>query len=169
MKQVIFIFGLILAFIVNAKSQPISNDTVICIIDTTHSYVTYKKNPFADRDPKYHWQISIRGHFYDINEADHKELACISFNADDLRNIYHKDYGGPMIIEIPKKKIANGFTVKTDQWINEQINLNTLKEEIGAFPFSKYNFVVFKQDLDNPSSDSVPLYRVQVGYCEFEK
>lgn len=148
-----------------SKSQPICNDTVVCIIDTTNKYVKFIANPFPSRDPKCRWRITIEGHYYDIEKPFYKDLACIYFNADDLFSIYH-DYKGPFQIRMSKERIKDRFIVETDEWINKQTNMLTLLIRIGFFPSDKYNFIVFKQDFDNVKSDSVTIHRVALGYNE---
>jgi hypothetical protein len=149
-----------------SKSQPIHNDTVICIIDTTNDYIKYIASPCANRNPKCRWQITIKGHYYDIERPMDKDFACIVFDADDLRSIYKNDYKGSFSIRMSKEKIRDNYIVETDEWINKQTNMKILGERIGYYPFSKYNFVVFKQDFDNAKSDSVIMHRVSMGYNE---
>ena len=163
MRALFITIGLIAILSLISKSQPISNDTVVCIIDTTKNYVKFIENPCANRNPKCRWQITIKGHYYDINLPREKDFACISFSADDLFSIY-VDYKGPLQVRVLKERIKDGFIVETDDWINQQTDLHTLGIRIGSLPFSKYNFIVFKQDFDNAKTDSVIMHRVALGY-----
>lgn len=58
MKSIFITIGLIVLLSLTSKSQPVSNDTLVCIIDTTKNYVTFE-NPCVNRDPKCRWQIAI--------------------------------------------------------------------------------------------------------------
>lgn len=49
--------------------------------------------------------------------------------------------------------------------MDSQANSLSSIEKVGFAPFDKYNFIVFKQDMEN---DSVVIHHVQVGYCEFQ-
>ena len=167
MKSLFFTIGLIILLSLVSKSQPVSTDTVVCIINTTKYYVKYRENPFADRNPKFHWQVSIQGHYYDIERPQNKDFACIVFNADDLSSIY-PDYKGPFRIEIQKEKIIKRFIVETEEWINKQTDSDTIGKRIKFSSRHKYNFVVFKQDFDNTKSDSVTMHRVSIGYWEIQ-
>ena len=168
MKSLFFTIGLIILLSLVSKSQPVSTDTVVCIIDTTKYYVKYRENPFADRNPKFHWQVSIQGHYYDIERPQNKDFACIVFDADDLSSIYKNDYKGPFSIKMSKEKIKDRFVVETDEWINKQTSMQTLWRRIGFFPRDRYNYIVFKQDFDNTKTDSVIMYRVSIGYNEIQ-
>jgi hypothetical protein len=165
MKRLFITIGLIAIISLVSKSQPISNDTVVCIIDTTQCYVRYKENPFAPKNKKFHWQVSIQGHYYDIERPLDKDFACIVFSTDDLSSFYPENKGSWQI-KIQKGKIKERFFVETDEWINKQTDLGTLARRIGSMPRDKCNFIVFKQDFDNAKSDSVTMQRVTVGYCE---
>jgi hypothetical protein len=130
--------------------------------------VTYRENPFAHKNKKFHWQVSIKGHYYDTERPLDKDFACIVFDADDLRSIYKNDYKGPFSIKMSKEIIKSKYIVENDEWINKQTNMQTLWRRIGFFPRDKYNFIVWKQDFDNAKSDSVTMHRVTVGYCEIQ-
>jgi len=67
--KLLITIGIIALFSYASKAQLVSSDTVVCIIDTTKSHVKYRENPFAGRCSvcsEYHWQVSIKGHYYDI-------------------------------------------------------------------------------------------------------
>ena len=166
MKTLITI-GFIAILSLVSKSQPISSDTVVCIIDTTKSYVKFVANPCANRDPKCRWQISIQGHYYDIERPENKNFACIVFEENESENI-HYDYNYPFHFKIQKKIIKDRFNIKTEEWINKQTDLDTLTRRIGYMPRLQRNFIIFKQDFDNAKTDSVTMHRVIVGYCEIQ-
>jgi hypothetical protein len=88
MKRIFITLGIITLFACFTEAQPVSNDTVVCIIDTTKCYVKYKENPFADRIPMFHWQVSIQGHYYNIDQPTDKDFACIGFDAENFRNAF---------------------------------------------------------------------------------
>jgi len=170
MKRSIILLFIFIISECGLKGQPLSKDTVVCIIDTTKYYVTYKVNPFAVREPKYHWQVSIKGHYYDLSKPNYKDFAGIVFDSDELsiRNIYESNFKGPFSIKVPKNVINKRFILANDEWINQQTELRILGNKIGRFPFSKCNFIVFKQDFENVRNDSVIMHRVQLGYNEVE-
>ena len=61
-KYLIVIIALVGTY--SLEAQPISNDTVICIVDTTESYVEFRENPFKEKNENYHWQVTIKGNYY---------------------------------------------------------------------------------------------------------
>jgi hypothetical protein len=65
MKMLSFFIAFFLLVNGVLKSQPIHNDTVVCIIDTTNNFVKFTSKPFPDRAPEIRWQVSIQGHYYD--------------------------------------------------------------------------------------------------------
>lgn len=151
----------------NLKAQHITKDTVVCFIDTAKTYLQYRTNPF-ERDPSCRWQVSIKGHYYDISKPQHKDFACIAFTADSLRNIHGPNFQGPFQIKVPKESLKKRFIFATDEWINQQTDFRTLGLRIGFNRFSQYNFVVFKHEFEESKSDSVIMHRVQIGYCQVE-
>jgi len=169
MKKTIIILGIIFSLAFDMKGQPISTDTVVCIIDTTKCYVKYSINPFASRYPKIHWKVSIEGHYYDVIKPLSKNFACIVFIADDLRNIHGTGFKGPFSIKVPKEMIIKHFVLANEEWINQQTDLQVLGRKIGRYPSYKYNFLVFKQDFENSKNDSVTMHRVQIGYFESQE
>ena len=154
-------------------AQPLHNDTVVCIIDTTQSYVSYRAYPFAPKDSTTRWQIAIKGHYYDYDSPDfpysqYKDFACIVFEAYAFSNIRYKTGADPKQpqLKVAKADLEKRYATETEKWINKQTKLSTLEKRIGAFHFDKYNFVIFKQDYENTASDSVIMHRVQIGYSE---
>ena len=165
MKMLSFFIAFFLLVNGVLKSQPIHNDTVVCIIDTTNSYVKFTSKPFPDRAPEIRWQVSIQGHYYDNENIEDKDFACVSFTAGDLRNVL-PHFKGPFQIKVPKRVLKEPYIVETDEWINKQTDQVILGKRIGNFGFSKYNFVIFKQDYENLKTDSVTMHRVTIGYNE---
>ena len=165
MKNIFFTFAFFFVISSVLKSQPIHNDTVVCIVDTTNSYVKFTSKPFPDRAPEIRWQVSIQGHYYDNENLKDKDFACINFTAGDMQNV-HPHFRGPFQIKVPKRTIKEPYIVETDEWINQQTDQVILGKRIGYFGFSKNNFVIFKQDFENLETDSVTMHRVTVGYCE---
>lgn len=150
------------------KAQPISNDTVVCFIDTAKCFVRYRTKPY-ERDTSCHWQVSIKGHYYDINNPRHKDFACIVFNSNNLRNVHGPNFKGPFRIKVSKSSLKNRFIFATEEWINQQTDSRTLGNKIGFSPNSKYNFLVFKHDFEESKNDSVVMHRVQIGYSQVEE
>jgi hypothetical protein len=163
MKRIIITFGIIILIARFSEAQPVSNDTVVCIIDTTKSYVSYRKNLFAYRNPEFHWQVSIKGHYYDIDQSADKDFASIGFDANDFENMGNV-FEKPYEVRMSKEKIRNRFIVVADEWISQQTSMRVLGNKIGYSPSNKYNFIVFKQDFENAKSDSVTMHRVSIGY-----
>lgn len=168
MIKTTIILLLLACFAINSKGQPISNDTVVCFIDTTLNYVNYRKNPH-ERDPSCLWQVSIKGHYYDISLPHHKDFSSIVFNANDLSNVHGPNFKGPFRLKVPKNELKTRYILVTDEWINQQTNFSALFKKIGSTPFSKYNYIIFKQEYDNSKNDSVTMHRVVLGYSEVEE
>jgi len=167
-RKLIIVFFLLMYVSFNLKAQPITNDTVVCFIDTAKTYVQYRTNPF-ERDPSCHWLVSIKGHYYDISKPHEKDFASIVFWADNMRNVHGPNFKGPFLIKVPKGSLKKRFIFATEEWINQQTDLQTLGLKIGFYPFSKYNFIVFKHDFDESKNDSVVMHRVQIGYSEVQE
>jgi hypothetical protein len=165
MKVLFFFIAFLLLVNATLKSQPTSKDTVVCIVDTSNTYVKFTSKPFPDRAPEIRWQVSIQGHYYDNENLKDKDFACVSFHAGDMRNV-PPHFKGPFQIKVPKHIIKEPYIVETDEWINKQTDQVILGKRIGNFGFSKYNFVIFKQDYENLNTDSVTMHRVTVGYNE---
>ena len=150
------------------QSQVLTDDTVVCIIDTTKSYVEFIENPIQRENyqPPDHWQIRIDGHYYDHVPYD-KDMACIGFSAGMWSGRLGNISGFPKK-KVLKKELAERFIVVNDKWINQQGSLHTLKMKLGIAPFDKYNYVIFSQDYDCSDSDSVILHRVEIWYSEVQ-
>jgi len=167
MKSIIILLTICAILSLKSKAQLLSADTVVCIIDTTRCYVMYMENPFADKFSEFHWQVSIQGHYYDIERPKKKDFACIVFRQLNLKD-YFPDHVGSWDIKMQKEKIKDRFIVETDEWINQQKDYRTLNTRIGFYPRHKCNFIVFKQDFDNTDNDSILMHRVTVGYNEIQ-
>jgi len=168
MKKRLMIFTSILALAASSQlnAQPLTNDTVVCIIDTTKNYVTYDGSLFPNHVMARPWLISIDGHYYD--DKSYGDFAGIALVGDSLKNVYGK-FGldpGPLQVKVAKAYIAASCVTLSEDWINQQTDFQGLKRTLGYGPSSKYNFVVFKQDYDNSETDSVLMQRVWVGYNE---
>ena len=166
MKFVILIISGLLTYN-SLSSQVVTDDTVVCIIDTTKNYVRFKENPIVrDHQLPPHWQIEIDGHYYDHVPYD-KDIAGITFRA----GLWKGNVGD--ISGFPKKKVlkrglTERFIVVDDEWINQQASLNTLGRKLGYAPFSKYNYIIFSQDYDCGDSDSVTMHRVVLWFNEVQ-
>ena len=155
-------------------AQPLTNDTVVCIIDTAQSCVSYRAYPFAPKDSTTRWQIAIKGHYYDYDTPDfpysqYKDFACIVFEAGYLGGIYTKAEQAliPLQVKVAKAGLEKRYATANEEWINKQTDLGkALMPRLGYIPADKYNFVIFKQDYENTDSDSVTMYRVQIGYSQ---
>jgi hypothetical protein len=167
MKFVIFFISGLLTYN-SLSSQVVTDDTVVCIIDTTNSYVEFVKNPIKrdNYQPPDHWQIRIDGHYYDHVPYD-KDIACIVFSAGWWSGNLGNISGFPKK-RVPKKGLTERFIVVDDEWINQQTSLNSLGRKLGYAPFSKYNYIIFSQDYDCSDSDSVTMHRVEIGYSEVQ-
>lgn len=171
-KQIITLFAFIFCTWVSGYSQPISNDTVVCVVDTTNNFVEYQKEVIDNADSKCLWNIKIKCHYYDTTKPDYKDIASVFFSSDEQckkRFIYKSDFNGPFKIKVSKRLINKRYIVATDDWINQQTNECLISRKIGWFPRAKYNFVIFKQDLDNEKTDSVIMYWVLLEYGGIEE
>lgn len=168
MRTLISLFLLLASIEYQLKAQPISNDTVVCFIDTAKCYVRFRINPY-ERETSYHWHVSIKGHYYDISLPRYKDFASIVFDYYDVRNVNRSIFKEPFQIKVLKSSLANRFIFATDEWINQQTDSEILGKKIGFYPFSKYNFIVFKHDFEKSTNDSVIMHRVQIGYNSVEE
>lgn len=147
----------------HAQSIPITNDTIICIVDTTKSYVAFIENPI-ERISEYHWRVIIKSHYYDKNPKE-KNNAEISFSTAFRGSSWVKE---PFVIPIEMKDIKERFTVVTDKYLNERKSLHKLKMKVGIATWDNYNFLIFKQDVENSKEGVVNAHRVLVGYGEVQ-
>jgi hypothetical protein len=168
MRKFIFLL-LFMIHSINAESQVLTNDTVVCIIDTTKSYVEFIENPIQRDNYQIpaHWQIGIDGHYYDHVSYD-KDIAYIGFMAGLWRGNLRDISGFPKKKKVLKKGLTERFIVVDDEWINQQTSLRHLKNKLGIAPFDKYNYIIFSQDYDCADSDSVTMHRVEIGYSEVQ-
>lgn len=164
MKSVIGLTILLDIGIVNLKAQVITcKDTVICIVDTTNSYVTFRKNPY-DQFSEDLWQISIKGHYYDsIPEED--DSAAIVFENDFSKKSRIKDTSA-LCISVNDVNDKDAFVA--DKWIHQQTSFYTLKLKLGLVPWDNCNFLIFKQDIQNSKDGFVKAHRVSIGYYEVQ-
>jgi len=167
MRNLIFLF-MAMTLCMKIESQPLSNDTVVCIIDTTKSYVEFKVNPIVKNfQLPDHWQISVDGHYYD-HVPFFKDFACITFRAGLWKAAGTNDLEGFPQKNIPINEFSERYFVVDDEWINQQTSLRHLKNKLGIAPFDKYNYIIFSQDYDCADSDSVTMHRVEIGYSEVQ-
>jgi len=165
MKHIVF---LVIALFVGqiVLAQPVTNDTVVCIIDTTKSYVHYQENVVERKMPTpFHWQIVIDGHYYD-QLPYFKDVAGANFRAGLWGGV--KGVEGFPKKKVPKKGLKKRYVVEDDEWITRQENLPNLKNRLGIAPFDKYNYIIFSQDYYCTESDSVTMHRVEIGFGEVQ-
>jgi hypothetical protein len=155
-----------LFLIVSASGQePLSKDTLICLVDTTKPYVEFWGDTIAsEAHPP--WVVQIHGRYYE-HLPDGEDFGSITFSFGfwDKEKI---DKEGYALEKIHKEKISKRFSIKNDEWLNSQTSLDSLKNTISFAPFDKYNFVIFYQDFINEECDSVVMYRVIVSYNEIQ-
>jgi hypothetical protein len=154
---------LLLILALGVQSQPLHDDTVVCIIDTTKAYVQYWDNPNQRDNYQFppHWKIKIDGHYYDHTSSD-KESAFWVFEAGLWNGV--KGVEGFPKKKVLKKEIEERYFVVDDEWINIQTSLRVLEDSIGMAPWDKYNYIIFSQDYYCTDSDSVTMHRVEVGW-----
>ena len=157
--KTLFLFSLLFSTLIS-YSQVLSNDTVICIIDTTKGYTEYDSFLYStDTITTESFDITIWGEFL-MSENSNKSIPRIIFiDGNQYRKKYVK--GNPVIV-VAKDLIDERYTVVDDHWIQSQKNLEVITDKIGSLPFSKYNYITFSQDYYNTESDSIILYRVIV-------
>lgn len=157
MKKFILLIAFVtLVSLVNGQ-KPITNDTIICVIDTTNAFTKVELNTVKN-DLNFHGEIIIQGNYYGYDD-----FACIVLTTNFVNNSWVK---GPLSFEIDIDKIEKLFPVATDKWINQQKDLWTIKKKIGSTPWHKYNYVIFKEDILNSKDDTVKAYRVLIQYNE---
>jgi hypothetical protein len=148
------------------QSQPLHNDTVVCIIDTTKAYVQYWNNPYQRDNYTFppHWEILVRGHYYD--NISREKSAFVYFRAGLWAGVTGVE-GFPKK-EVPKSGLKERYAVKDEDWINKQTSLEALQDIIGIAPFDKYNYIIFSQDYYCTDLDSVTMHRVEIGIGEVQ-
>jgi hypothetical protein len=167
MKNVfIIVVGLLICSLTKGQRLPITNDTVVCILDTTKSYVKFKENPIRKENHPvpYHWQVEIEGSYY--NGKSYEEVAGFAFRAG-LWGGVHVDGKFPQK-KLLKKEISERFNLFHDEWIHNENSLDSLGRNIGYTPFSKYNYIIFSQDYNCEDSDTVTMHRVEVLHGEVQ-
>jgi len=83
MKKVFLLFIFIVgSILVSGQNRlPLTNDTIICIVDTTKCFTSFRENSF-EKNPIYHWHVSIKGHYYDDKWPDDAGFASIGFSTN---------------------------------------------------------------------------------------
>jgi len=146
--------------IANAQQKfPIHNDTVVIIIDTTHTYVEFIQGDSdyrAKENPT--WNIGIKGHYFDISFPSDADFARVDISHLDYP---YKFVTAPYTFRIPRKQLFCRFDCVEDTWIHEQTDQGILENRVAYLDYQRYNFAVFKDDLIN---DTVTMYRVLVNY-----
>jgi hypothetical protein len=160
-KSFILAYLIMLAgLLANAQQKfPIDNDTVVIIIDTTHTYVEFIR---GDSDYKAKgnptWNIGIKGHYFDKSFPSDAELARVDISYFD----YPFEFvTSPYTFEISRKQLFCRFDCVGDSWMHEQTDQDILQKRVAYLDYDRYNFAVFKDDLIN---DTVTMYRVLVNY-----
>lgn len=161
---VIFFFLAIASVAVAQNIKPLHNDTIVCIVDTSNYFTSYTENPYKKLQ-YFHWLVGIKGHYYDHKSPEDADFALIGFSTDFRKYITSKD---SLKIEVPLNSLEERFTVVTDLWLNEQKSLNTIHEIVGFAPWIKYNFIIFKSEIESSTNGKVFMYRVLVGYNEVQ-
>ncbi len=169
MKHQLYILFAVISLLtgMNLKAQPLSNDTVICLIDTTQSYVHFKVQPHAPRHFHTQWQVAIDGHYYD-HDSLHHDFACIVLGSVDLKRLSRPQDQDNLELKVAKQDLIKHHQLFTEEWINQQKDLYALRKVLGITRQHKYNFLIFKQDFENIDCDSVTMHRVEIGYNEFQ-
>ena len=161
--KTLFLISLLFSTLISYSQQVqvLSNDTVICVIDTTKSYTEYDSFLYStDTTMTESFDITIWGEFF-MSENSNKSIPRIFFfDGTQYRKRYVK--GNPAIV-VARDLLDERYTVVDDHWIQSQKNLEVIMDKIGVAPFSKYNYITFSQDYYNTESDSITLYRVIVA------
>lgn len=162
----VILIGISILFTCSCFAQlPITNDTIICIVDTSNHFTTHRLNP-VKRDTCPHWAISIQGSYYDHLSRYNADFACIVLKTSFMGNSWVKD---PLSFETNIDSIEERFIVVTDEWLYNQKNLQTIMKKIGFAPWAKYNYIIFIDDIENSKNGNVTVYRVLAGYNEFQE
>lgn len=159
-----FLFLTIAQFAICQNIMPLDNDTIVCIVDTSNSFTNYRENPF-EKNPDFHWLVSIKGHYYDHKSPEDADFALIGFSTNFRNSSVNKD---SLKISVPVCKLEERFTVVTDLWLNEQKSFGIIRNLVGFAPWIKYNFIIFKSDIESSTDGKVIMHRVLVGYNEIQ-
>ncbi len=76
----------------------------------------------------------IEGHYYD-DRPRYKDIAGANFRAGLWGGV--KGVEGFPKKKVPKKGLKKRYVVEDDEWITQQVSLDTLGQRLGYAPFSK--------------------------------
>jgi len=148
-------------------------DTVVMVVDTTASYVTYKEYIIPNGSFRYknnqsingktEFEIWIKGHYYDGKYGE--ESAGMGLN---------KIYKGNRAVELNhsevkvKKSHLCKYKVFTSDWMNSQKKYGVIRNS-GFIPTSIFkgrHYMIFKSDIGDDSKDYVIMHSVFIGCSE---
>jgi hypothetical protein len=78
--------------------------------------------------------VIIEGHYYD-DRPRYKDIAGANFRAGLWGGV--KGVEGFPKKKVPKKGLKKRYVVEDDEWITQQVSLDTLGQRLGYAPFSK--------------------------------
>ncbi|NPA36953.1 MAG: hypothetical protein GXO47_08905 [Chlorobi bacterium] len=140
---------------------PFSKDTVVLVVDTSSASVSYK-NFYFDNKGNFRGVICLKGNYYNKKLHENKNFPGICVGT--FENSQERELNKTSKISIPASMVSN-YDIVDIEWISKQTDLHKIKKRLGYTPWSKNNFIIFKNDLCN-TCRYVNLYRVTVSYAE---
>jgi len=168
MKKTFLIILFLAVLTLSGKSQMMfqpANDTIVFIVDTLQPFVKFAPYPASIKSfsgDSIPWLITIQCHYFDTTYPAEKESAKITLLQEKKMangNYSHFEY------RISKKDLSGKLLCVPDYWIQKQLSFTYLSQKIGLRIIDKNcNYVVFKNELDDPTRECVTLHLVTVGF-----
>ncbi|MBN2597185.1 MAG: hypothetical protein JXR82_10420 [Marinifilaceae bacterium] len=156
MKYALIALLVMIVFSVEAQQK----DTLLFLIDRKLDIVDFR----------------IEKRFYET-ESFVIAVDCEYFgeNNDFAKAVFDElleDFRNKIAVKEPKITIAKCNIPKYDtlnvEWLSEQKSLQGIMERVGFYNLDKYYYVVFKEDLNDLTKDSVTLHQCILRFAESE-
>ena len=157
-KMKYILIGLLVTIVFSVEAQ--QKDTLLFLVDRNLDIVDFRieKRLYETKS----FVIAINCNYY----GENNDFAKTFF--DELL----EDFGADMIVKEPKITIAKCNISKYDtlnvKWLSAQKSLQCIMDRVGTYNFDKYYYVVFKEDLNDLTKDSVVMHQCVIAYAESE-
>jgi len=156
MKYAIIGLLLMLPFLIEAQQK----DTLLFLVDRKLDIVDYRMEKRFNETESF--VIAIDCNYY----GDDDDFAKAVF--DELL----EDFGNRIVVNEPKITINKSCISRYDRlngtWLSEQKSLQGIMQRVGFYNFDKYYYVVFNEDLNDLTKDSVVMHQCLLRFAEFE-
>jgi len=157
-KMKYVLIGLLVMIVFSVEAQ--QKDTLLFLVDRKLDNVDFRVEKRLYKIKSF--VIALDCNYY--GEED-------NFAAAVLEELL-EDFGGYMTVEEPKITIAKNDISRFDSlnfiWLSKQKSLQGIMDKVGTYNFDKYYYVIFKEDLNDFTKDSVVMHQCVIGYNEFE-